>query len=113
MDVAAARRIAELCVTRNGDLVIEVGPAGPLTLALLAAGARVIAVEIDTELVGVLRGRADLGEAAFLEADALAFDFEQAARGSPWCAGGNLPYNRDAAHSALGAIARSRRSASS
>jgi 16S rRNA (adenine1518-N6/adenine1519-N6)-dimethyltransferase len=94
MDAAAARRIAELCVTQRDDLVVEVGPGtGSLTQALLAVGGRVIAVEIDTELVGVLRGRADLAAAAFIEADALVFDFEQAAQGRRWCASGNLPYN--------------------
>lgn len=94
MDAGAARRIAELCAPAPGDLVIETGPGtGSLTRALLAARARVLAVEIDPDLVGVLRARTDLQDARIVQADALAFDFEAAAAGEPWCAGGNLPYN--------------------
>jgi 16S rRNA (adenine1518-N6/adenine1519-N6)-dimethyltransferase len=94
MDDAAARRIAQLYAPRAANLIVEVGPGtGSLTQALLATGARVIAVEIDPQLVGVLRERIDLREAQIVEADALTFDFEAAVRGSAWCAGGNLPYN--------------------
>jgi len=94
MDGGAARRIAELCILNEGDLVVEVGPGtGTLTKALIEARARVLAVEIDSDLVAVLRGRTDLREASIVQADALAFDFQTAANGAPWCAGGNLPYN--------------------
>jgi 16S rRNA (adenine1518-N6/adenine1519-N6)-dimethyltransferase len=93
-DGGAARRIAELCVLNEGDLVVEVGPGtGTLTKALLTARARVLAIEIDPDLVVVLRGREDLRAASIVEADALSFDFQAAANGAPWCAGGNLPYN--------------------
>ncbi|MCA9302635.1 MAG: ribosomal RNA small subunit methyltransferase A [Phycisphaerales bacterium] len=42
---------------RAGDLVLEVGPGtGALTVAMLERGARVIAVELDSGLAGVLQG---------------------------------------------------------
>ncbi|MEM7755062.1 MAG: 16S rRNA (adenine(1518)-N(6)/adenine(1519)-N(6))-dimethyltransferase RsmA [Planctomycetota bacterium] len=42
----------------EGDVVLEVGPGtGTLTEALLARGARVVAVELDDQLAGLLRDR--------------------------------------------------------
>lgn len=42
---------------RAGDLVLEVGPGtGALTVAMLERGARVVAVELDSGLAGVLQG---------------------------------------------------------
>jgi 16S rRNA (adenine1518-N6/adenine1519-N6)-dimethyltransferase len=66
---------------------------GALTHALLERGARVTALEIDAALVAILQERNDLEGANIVRADALAFDFEAAASGEPWCAAGNLPYN--------------------
>jgi len=52
------RRIVELGGVRPGDAVLEIGPGlGPLTEQLLAAGARVLAIEKDGRLVDVLRER--------------------------------------------------------
>jgi 16S rRNA (adenine1518-N6/adenine1519-N6)-dimethyltransferase len=95
MDGGAARRIAELCAPEPGARTIEVGPGtGALTAALLACGARVTAIEIDPDLVALLRGREELAAATIVEADALGFDYDAfASDGEPWCAGGNLPYN--------------------
>jgi 16S rRNA (adenine1518-N6/adenine1519-N6)-dimethyltransferase len=42
---------------RSGDLVLEVGPGtGALTVAMLERGVRVIAIELDSGLAGVLSG---------------------------------------------------------
>ena len=48
-------RIGELAEVGSGDTVLEVGPGiGTLTVALLAEGAQVLAVERDSQLVPVL-----------------------------------------------------------
>lgn len=54
-DPNTVRRIVELAGVGQADQVLEVGPGlGSLTLALLASGARVSAVEIDPVLAGRL-----------------------------------------------------------
>ena len=54
-DAGTVRRIVALAGLRPGDVVLEVGPGfGSLTLPLLAAAARVIAVEIDSALAAEL-----------------------------------------------------------
>lgn len=67
------RRIVTLAGLQPGDPVLEIGPGlGPLTEALLAAGARVLAIEKDARLIPVLQRR--LGHHPLLEllhADAL------------------------------------------
>ena len=93
-DTSAAKRIAAACVPPPVTRVIEVGSGtGVLTHALLALGARLCAIEIDRDLVEILRERADLSAARIVCADALTFDYTEAAAGEPWCAAGNLPYN--------------------
>ncbi len=94
MDGAAATRIAKLCVPAPNASVIEIGAGtGALTRALLANGADVTALEVDPELVAVLREREDLAGATILEADALTFDYDALTGERAWCAAGNLPYN--------------------
>ena len=94
MDGGAVKRIAALCVRAPGERVVEVGAGtGALTRALLASGADVTALEVDPDLIAILRERADLSDATIVEADALAFDFDAAAGDGAWCAAGNLPYN--------------------
>ncbi|MEO6834479.1 MAG: 16S rRNA (adenine(1518)-N(6)/adenine(1519)-N(6))-dimethyltransferase RsmA [Candidatus Tumulicola sp.] len=96
-DTAAAHRIARLCVsTSDGPRarVVEIGAGtGALTLALLEEGADVTAIEIDSDLVLLLRARAELRDAHVVEADALAFDYAQWSKGGAWHVAGNLPYN--------------------
>ncbi|WP_211319735.1 16S rRNA (adenine(1518)-N(6)/adenine(1519)-N(6))-dimethyltransferase RsmA [Quadrisphaera granulorum] len=54
-DAGTVRRIAAKAGVQPGDVVLEVGPGlGSLTLALLAAGARVVVVEIDDRLAAEL-----------------------------------------------------------
>src|SRR3954468_5781780 len=55
VDANIARRIVGLAGVEPGSRVLEIGPGlGSLTLALCAAGARVLAVELDARLAGVL-----------------------------------------------------------
>ncbi len=55
VDANTVRRIVRLSGVAPGDCVLEVGPGvGSLTLGLLAAGARVLAVEIDPVLAQAL-----------------------------------------------------------
>jgi 16S rRNA (adenine1518-N6/adenine1519-N6)-dimethyltransferase len=94
MDAGAAKHVASLCTTAGPSHVVEIGAGtGTLTRALLEAGARVTALEIDPELVELLLAREDLAEARILCADALAFHYAQAGGLQTWCAAGNLPYN--------------------
>jgi 16S rRNA (adenine1518-N6/adenine1519-N6)-dimethyltransferase len=87
-----------------GHQVVELGPGlGALTYALLARGCRVLAVELDRDMVRVLH--AELGQDERLEirhGDAAKVDFVTHSRacGSKLVVTGNLPYQ------ATGAILR-------
>jgi len=97
-------RIATLAVPVDAPTlpIVEIGPGtGALTRALLAAGAKVTAIEIDGDLIALLRDDATLRKANFEHADALSYDegmlsavigTEAYERGA-WVATGNLPYN--------------------
>jgi 16S rRNA (adenine1518-N6/adenine1519-N6)-dimethyltransferase len=74
IDGNLVRLVAESGMLAAGDLAIEVGPGtGTLTEELIARAGRVVAVEIDRDLAGMLRERF-AGEAKFhlIEGDALA-----------------------------------------
>jgi 16S rRNA (adenine1518-N6/adenine1519-N6)-dimethyltransferase len=77
-----------------GERVIELGPGlGTLTAALLRAGAQVIAIDADRDMLGVLRS--ELGQLPALDArhgDASALDLEALAEGQRVALAGNLPY---------------------
>lgn len=97
VDANTVRRIAHLAGITPDDVVLEVGPGlGSLTLALLAEGSRVIAVEIDPTLAEALPGTvaefrpADAGRLTVLCADALRIDTLPL---PPTCLVANLPYN--------------------
>jgi 16S rRNA (adenine1518-N6/adenine1519-N6)-dimethyltransferase len=89
------RRIVAAAEVAPGDPVLEIGPGlGPLTELLLAAGARVLAVEADARLVALLRRR--LGGPAGLElvhADALAWLRAAPRDWAAWKLVANLPYS--------------------
>lgn len=92
----AARKIARLSLADapHGMQTLEIGAGtGALTLALLEAGADVTALEIDPDLIALLRSRADLARAAIVQADAMNFDYRDWSAGRPWNVAGNLPYN--------------------
>jgi 16S rRNA (adenine1518-N6/adenine1519-N6)-dimethyltransferase len=93
---AAVERIAAAVGPAPGELVVELGPGlGTLTAALARAGARVLALERDSDMIAVVR--AELGRAGVevREGDATAVDYAALAaeRGVPAVAvAGNLPY---------------------
>lgn len=95
VDPNTVRKVVRDAGVERGDLVVEVGPGlGSLTLALVEAGAQVIAVEVDSGLVRalgeVVRGREGV---TVLHADALAVDYGALLHGRPAAMVANLPYN--------------------
>jgi 16S rRNA (adenine1518-N6/adenine1519-N6)-dimethyltransferase len=91
----AVEAIARAAVARAGEPVVELGPGlGTLTAALLRAGARVIAIERDPDMLRVLQ--AELGACALelRRDDAATLDYVALARelGAALSVAGNLPY---------------------
>ena len=86
-------RIVEIAGVTPRSRVVEVGAgAGTLTRALVAAGARVVAYEIDESLRPVLAET--VGETAEVRfADAVEVDWEAALPDGEWVMVANLPYN--------------------
>ncbi|WP_022883103.1 16S rRNA (adenine(1518)-N(6)/adenine(1519)-N(6))-dimethyltransferase RsmA [Gryllotalpicola ginsengisoli] len=97
-DANTVRRIVRTADVRPGELCVEVGPGlGSLTLGLLEAGARVLAVEIDGRLAAQLPltveaagGTEAAGRLTVIHRDALAVD---ELPGAPARLVANLPYN--------------------
>jgi len=88
-------RIAAVPGDLNDAEVLEVGPGpGGLTRALLAAGARVTAIERDRRCIPALEelGAAHPGRLRLIEGDALAIDAPSLFEGKPHIVS-NLPYN--------------------
>ncbi len=87
-------RIVSALAFRENQLAVEIGPGqGALTRRLLAAGARVRAVELDSGLADGLR-REFAGESRFelIEKDVLEVDLAALAQGERAVLAGNLPY---------------------
>lgn len=78
-----------------GDRVVEVGPGlGVLTRRLLAAGASVLAVELDARLAAYLRRElAGLPDFELIEADALSLHPREMFAGEPFKLVANIPYH--------------------
>ena len=100
LDLNVTAKIARLAAPLEGAVVLEVGPGpGGLTRALLAAGARVVAVEKDPRFLPLLTELADAAEGrlAVVEGDALRVDaaalLSAHAPGRPQHVVANLPYN--------------------
>lgn len=96
VDAGTVRRVVQTAHVAAGEQVLEVGPGlGSLTLALVEAGAAVVAVEIDERLAGLLpatleeRGAA-AGSVTVVCADALRL---RTVPGDPEVLVANLPYN--------------------
>ena len=95
-DANTLRKIVRLSGVGPGDRVIEFGPGlGALTEQLLEVGAEVRAVEIDRDLIGILKERPELASVKFFEADAMDVDFNLLAPPleGPYDLVANLPYN--------------------
>jgi len=98
VDANTVRRVVRSAALLADDVVLEIGPGlGSLTLALLAAGHRVVAVEIDPVLAGALpstvaqRAPAHAARLTVVEADALSLADLPGA--PPTALVANLPYN--------------------
>ena len=80
-----------------GEVVVEIGPGrGALTEVLLAFVDRLVAVEIDRDLVALLRARQDACRLRLIEGDILQVDLGEILRdagGYRLLIVGNLPYN--------------------
>ena len=94
-DPAALDAIVEAADLAWGDRVVEIGPGlGVLTRRLLAAGASVLAVELDARLAEYLRR--ELGGVAgfeLIEADALSLHAREMFPGAPIKVVANIPYH--------------------
>jgi 16S rRNA (adenine1518-N6/adenine1519-N6)-dimethyltransferase len=91
-DAAVVERIVASIRPRPGQRLVEIGPGlGALTGPLLREAGRLDVVEIDRDIVRMLRARFAQGSLAIHEGDALGMDFR--ALGSNLRIAGNLPYN--------------------
>jgi 16S rRNA (adenine1518-N6/adenine1519-N6)-dimethyltransferase len=94
-DAAALDTIVDAAQLQPGDRVVEVGPGlGVLTRRLLAAGASVLAVELDPKLAAYLRR--ELGEVGgfdLIEADALSLHPRDFFPGESFKLVANIPYH--------------------
>jgi 16S rRNA (adenine1518-N6/adenine1519-N6)-dimethyltransferase len=89
------RKIVEAAGVKEGDLVLEIGPGtGMLTRELLEAGAAVIAIELDRDLIDGLRERFPDGNLTVIPADALKMSYAALAEehGGRFKLVANLPY---------------------
>lgn len=96
MDAGAAARIARLATEgiSPSARILEIGPGtGQLTKALLDIHPDVTAIDIDPDMVRILRSQPEVERAQIVQADALSFDYDAFAHGGPWRMTGNLPYN--------------------
>ncbi|HYR43131.1 MAG TPA: 16S rRNA (adenine(1518)-N(6)/adenine(1519)-N(6))-dimethyltransferase RsmA, partial [Terriglobia bacterium] len=83
------RRIVQFAHLHSEDTVVEIGPgAGSLTLAVAPVAHRVIAIEIDRDLIPRLRANMP-SNVEIIEGDALAVDLPQGS----FHIVSNLPYN--------------------
>jgi 16S rRNA (adenine1518-N6/adenine1519-N6)-dimethyltransferase len=96
LDEQLLARIAALPGDLSGAQVLEVGPGpGGLTRALLRAGARVTAIEMDRRCLPALAelGESFPGQLTVIEGDALKLDHNALMHGEPFHVLANLPYN--------------------
>ncbi|HET7582264.1 MAG TPA: 16S rRNA (adenine(1518)-N(6)/adenine(1519)-N(6))-dimethyltransferase RsmA [Candidatus Limnocylindria bacterium] len=94
-DPAALDAIVDAAELQPGDRVVEIGPGlGVLTRRLLAAGASVLALELDHRLAEWLRRElADVRAFELVEGDVLDFDPQLAFPGQPFKVVANIPYH--------------------
>lgn len=103
-DANTARRIARLAGVQPGERVLEIGPGiGSLTVALLEAGARVTALELDQHVIPALEETVGTDAIRIVTGDARRVDLDELLGGpdagsenaddGPWRMVSNLPYN--------------------
>lgn len=103
IDPNTTERVVRLAAVGPGQRVVEIGAGcGALTVALAAAGADVLAVEIDQRLLGALAAVTAGRTVTVVGADATDLDAwvprlgatgDAADDGGPWKLVANLPYN--------------------
>ncbi|MDA8398525.1 MAG: 16S rRNA (adenine(1518)-N(6)/adenine(1519)-N(6))-dimethyltransferase RsmA [Actinomycetota bacterium] len=95
VDQNTLRRMVRLAKVGPGDRVVEIGAGlGSLTLFLVEQGALVTAVEMDPQLIPILRSVCGPHAVRVVEADALGLDWDGLLGTEPgWILIGNLPYN--------------------
>lgn len=95
IDPNTVRKIVRDAAVPDGTTVLEIGPGlGSLTIPLAEVAPRVVAVEIDAGLAGLLaRTLAPLGNVEVVHADALEADLGALVDGGPAVLVANLPYN--------------------
>ena len=92
IDPNTIRKVVDVAGVKPGDQVLEIGPGlGALSLAILNAGARLIAVELDRALKPVL-DETLAGRAHLVIADAMAVDYKRLLHGRSTKLVANLPY---------------------
>jgi 16S rRNA (adenine1518-N6/adenine1519-N6)-dimethyltransferase len=95
LDEQLLDRIARIPGDLAGRAVLEIGPGpGGLTRALLRAGARVTAIEMDRRCLPALAELAEafLGQLRVVQGDAMKLDLDEL-MGEPYAVAANLPYN--------------------
>jgi len=94
-DANQLRRIVAAAELGEGDQVLEVGPGlGPLTVLLLASAGRVLAIEKDRRLSGILEKRLSTAKnLTLLHDDALDYVQRSPADWLDWKLVANLPYS--------------------
>ena len=95
-DAQLLDRIAAIPGDLSGQSVLEIGPGpGGLTRALLKAGARVTAIEMDPRCLPALAEleQAYPGQLSVIEGDAMKHDHGKIMQGDPFHVVANLPYN--------------------
>jgi 16S rRNA (adenine1518-N6/adenine1519-N6)-dimethyltransferase len=91
-DRGALARIADALEVTRDDVVVEIGPGrGALTDILVERAARVVAVEVDRQLIPWLRERYAGRPVTVVEGDVLELDVGALASG-PYLLAGNVPY---------------------
>ncbi|MCA1727467.1 MAG: 16S rRNA (adenine(1518)-N(6)/adenine(1519)-N(6))-dimethyltransferase RsmA [Actinobacteria bacterium] len=93
-DPNLARAIVADAGVKAGDRILEIGAGlGSLTVPLSAAGAHVLAVELDRALVPALEEVVAGLDVRVVTADAVAADWASLLEDGPWSMVSNLPYN--------------------
>ncbi len=94
-DPGVIERIIRAIHPKPDDAIVEIGPGlGALTEEILAVNPKLQVVELDRDLIPILRTKFfNYPEFRVHQADALKFDFSQLTDGKPLRIIGNLPYN--------------------